>query len=266
MSYRQFDADHPIFATVGGRIRAVRMAKGLAGEVVAKKLNIVRPTLVHWETGRTVTIPADGIEAFAKLTGVSAAWLKAREGNPPKLDFSKVTTSRNNVASRNGNASTASSAPDALPAPTVTALDPSIDAVTSNASVIAEIKPRLSAHARELDTTPQASWSIPREVMTLGFNCDPVHGFIHRVTMDEPPMADGTPINRGDYILIDPTRDVINEAGVYYVADPNGVEAQRIVVTIEDGKTVAKSHRTGEPVEIANLRVLGRTMAVFHGL
>ena len=41
----QDDADELLLSTVGGRIRAVRMAKDLSGELFAEKLKIVRPTL-----------------------------------------------------------------------------------------------------------------------------------------------------------------------------------------------------------------------------
>jgi transcriptional regulator with XRE-family HTH domain len=252
MTYRQ--ADKQLFATVGSRIRAVRLARDLSGEDIAKKLKIARPTLVNWETGATVVVPDERIEAFAKLTQVSAKWLKDGKGEPPPLDFSKIPDKYRNppagrlVADR-------------------TALPPSnVIQLESNGAQVTEITPRASAHARGLDTAPQATWSIPREVLTLGFNCDPEQGFIKRVPADGPPLPDGTPVNRGDYVLIDSSRNVINEPGLYYVSDPSGKEVRRVIVSKEADKLVGILQLTNEPIDLAGLEVLGRATAVFHAI
>jgi len=132
------------------------------------------------------------------------------------------------------------------------------------AAHILEIKPRLSAHAKMLDIEPQATWSIPREVLTLDFNCDPDQALIKRSLIDGPPLPDGTPVCRGDYALIDATRNVINEPGLYYVADPEGKEVRRVVAVGAELAVTLQS--TGEAVNKEDLVVLGRVMAVFHSL
>lgn len=252
MSYRQGNAQ--LFATVGSRIRAVRLARDLTGEDCAKKLKVSRPTLVNWETGQTETIPSERIEAFAKLTHVSAKWLRDGEGEPPPLDFSKVPDKyRKPPAGR--------LVADQTPLPPSNVIQ-----LESHGAQVTEITPRASAHARALDTTPQATWSIPKEVLTLGFYCDPEQGFIKRVPADGPPLPDGTPVNRGDYVLIDSTRNVINEPGLYYVNDPSGKEVRRVIVSKEADKLVGTLQLTNQPIGLEGLEVLGRAMAVFHAI
>jgi transcriptional regulator with XRE-family HTH domain len=252
MSYRQGNAQ--LFATVGSRIRAVRLARDLSGEDIAKKLKIARPTLVNWETGATVNVPDERIDAFAKLTQVSAKWLRDGQGDPPPLDFSKVPEKYRK-------------APAGRLVADQTPLPPSnVIQLESHGAQVTEITPRASAHAKALDTAPQATWSIPREVLTLGFNCDPEQGFIKRVPSDGPPLADGTPVNRGDYVLIDSSRNVINEPGLYYVSDPTGKEVRRVVVTKDGEKLVGTLQLTNQSIDLEGLEVLGRAMAVFHAI
>jgi hypothetical protein len=129
-----------------------------------------------------------------------------------------------------------------------------------------EIKAAMSSHATGLDkAAPQAKWSIPREVLTLGFNCDPEQALIKRVRVAYT-MTDGTPVLRGDYVLIDASRNTINEPGIYYVADPR--EAKRIHVNADEatGELIARATGHTETIPINDLEVLGRVMAVFHSV
>ena len=235
--------------TLGGRLRAVRLAKGLTTDDVATALKISRPTFTTWELDKVQNVDEDKIKAFAKLTGVSAQWLKHATGAPPKglkldiHDRAFVGKSRETIA-----AMTPSLAPEGME--------------------VAEIKPAMKAHAKGLDTAPQAKWAIPREVLALGFNCEPDSAVIKRVRHGYT-IPDGTVVARGDYVLIDASRNTIDEPGLYYVADPAGLEAKRVFATIDGpgGELVVRLHGgSGEPVDASGLDVLGRGMAVFHAI
>jgi len=243
-----------MFETLGGRMRAVRLAKGLTTEQLAEKLKVSRPTVTQWETGTTEKIPDHRIEAFARVTGVSKQWLQHHTGTAPKLDFSNMPRKMKMNKKFLRSAKLTYGEADAPMSLAIEALD----------ARILEIKPRLSAHAKTLDTTAQALWAIPREVLSLDFNCDPDQALIKRSLIDGPPLPDGTPVCRGDYALIDATRNVINEPGLYYVADPEGKEVRRVIVVGAELAVTLQS--TGEAVNKEDLVVLGRVMAVFHAL
>jgi transcriptional regulator with XRE-family HTH domain len=242
--------DH--LATLGGRLRAVRLAKELSADEVAAHLKVKRPTYSLWELGKVDRVPEHRIDAFAELTGVSAQWLLHRTGKQPDLPMGNRSGRR-----RSRSNPPVGISPALAPAPAQPDLPP---------SNVVEITPKASAHARALDTAPQAKWSIPREVLTLGFNCDPEEGFIKRVPIDGPPLPDGTPVNRGDYVLIDSTRTEINEVGLYYVADPNGREVKRVLASQEEGELVVRFQGASEKLSVDELEVLGRAMAVFHAI
>lgn len=235
--------------TLGGRLRAVRLAKGLTGDEVAEKLGISRPTFTTWELDKVQTVDEAKIKRFAKLTGVAAQWLLHATGAAPKLnlgvhDRAFVGKSKDTIA-----AMTPVSAPEAP------------------LTEVAEIKPALKAHAKGLDTAPQATWAIPREVLALGFNCEPDQVVIKRARHSYT-MADGTMVARGDYVLIDASRNVIDEPGLYYVADPDGLEAKRAFATIDEpsGDLVVRMHGGPDPVNPGELEVLGRAMGLFRAI
>lgn len=255
MSYEPAKSD--ALATLGGRLRAVRLAKGLTGDEVAAHLKVGRPTFSLWELDRVERVPEHRIDAFAALTGVSAEWLLHRSGKEPDLPLRNPPERRKSRKDR-----TTRPAPMAAPQHEL----PPSNVVEITPPNVIEITPKASAHAKALDTAPQAKWSIPREVLTLGFNCDPEEGFIKRVPIDGPPLPDGTPVNRGDYVLIDATRTEINESGLYYVADPNGREVKRVVASYEGDELVVRFQGASEKLAVADLEVLGRAMAVFHAI
>lgn len=82
--------------------------------------------------------------------------------------------------------------------------------------------------------TPRAIWTIPHDVLQLGFNSNPGSLVIQRA--------------RGDYLLIDTSRNELDESGTYIV--------------VENGVT---SHlRYDEGSEPRDVMVLGRIMGVFR--
>jgi transcriptional regulator with XRE-family HTH domain len=74
-------------ATVGGRMRAVRLAKGMTAGAVAEKLDVSRPTISTWETNQVEKIDKNKLVDFSKLTDVSLKWLMAGVGKQPDLDL-----------------------------------------------------------------------------------------------------------------------------------------------------------------------------------
>lgn len=59
---------------------------------------------------------------------------------------------------------------------------------------------------------------------------------------------------------------MINEPGLYYVADPEGREARRVIASLVDGQLVTAFQLNNQPVDVGNSRVLGRAMAIFHAV
>ncbi|MCK1671058.1 helix-turn-helix domain-containing protein [Bradyrhizobium sp. 150] len=260
-------------ATIGGRLRAVRLARGLTTEVVADRLAISRPTFTTWETDRVKNIDVKKLAAFAKLTKVAVEWLKTGHGKAPKINLdipdrafvgmrrpdAKAGIKAGIKASTKASTKAMAVRPEPLPPSTIRPFD------ATGAMAVAEINPTLSAHAKQLDIRPKAQWAIPREVLSLGFNCEPDHAVIQR-TKHNYTLPDGTPVTHTDYFLLDASRNVIDEPGLYYVADPTGREAKRVLATDEDGKLVVRFHGEAEPMDVEGLDVLGRAMAVFHGI
>jgi transcriptional regulator with XRE-family HTH domain len=72
-------------ATIGGRMRAVRLARGMTASDVAEKLKVSRPTITTWETDKVEKIDQNKLVDFAELAGVSLKWLMAGTGRQPDL-------------------------------------------------------------------------------------------------------------------------------------------------------------------------------------
>lgn len=253
-----FEQPNPL-KTIGGRLRVVRMVRGMTADEIADALKVSRPTVTTWELDRVSEIDDHKIEAFAKLTKVAAQWL--RHGGktdleiPPRI-LQRAATGRGFSGMRSKEAM----APPQPPAP-----EPSNVAEVPAGAIISEIKPALTAHAKSLDIMPQAKWAIPREVLTLSFNCEPESAVITRTRLPFT-LPDGTQVSRLDYLLLDASRQTIDEPGLYYVADPQGKEAKRAVAQEVDGKLRVHFYGETDEIEPESLEVLGRAMAVFHGI
>lgn len=250
MSYELENSDR--LATVGGRLRAVRLARGMTTEQVAEMLDVSRATVSVWEGDKVKKYPHPKIVKFAKETAVSVEWIMHRVGEAPTVQQKLVEIT---------NPPPFPKLPETQPAAAPPAVAPLPAAPIASGKEIAEIKPN-QPNASGLDLTPQAQWSIPREVLTLGFNCDPDQAVIRRVLV-AVTFPDGTIAHRGDYILIDTVRNTINEAGLYYVADPDGREVKHVTVKEAEGALVVNGETQVTPEMFT---VLGRAMAVFRAL
>lgn len=259
-------------STVGGRIRAVRLAKGMTATQVAEKIEISRPTLSTWENGLVGNIDEDKLKRLAKLLHVSAEWLISAKGAAPELalnipDRAFVGTRSNSRLGRLESA--VQEAVDAVEQSKLNAaaLPPeNIRMLTGVDKSVPEIK----SAAPQFDDShhDDTRWTMPREVLRRTFYCDPDNVVIKqaRKGLDAP---DGTPIRRGDYLLIDKTRNAINEPGIYYVADPEGKEAHRAIATANETTgelTVVIDGRADVDKPTDGWLVMGRAMAVFHAL
>lgn len=228
--------------TMGGRIRAVRKAKKLRLGVAAQKIGLSRTSFTNWEAD-VVTNPDTGkLRRFSSLVDVSLDWLIDRKGDDP--EFLNVPSPPTKRAAKTA---------------------PQSDSASKSVSDIAEIAAPLSAHGRGIDLTPRHVWSIPTDVLELGFNCNVETTVVKRiVTRDGQDFG----LGRGDYVLIDVSRTRIDEPGIYLVADPDGHSARRVLVTIDNDELritiMADDTERSSPRDNGeNLQVLGRVMGVF---
>lgn len=233
----------PRLDSLGGRIRAVRLARGLNVNTAARAVGISRTSFTHWESNITREPRVENLLAFTKLTDVDLDWLLERRGDDPDLG-------RDNYRQ-----------------PMRASGDE--PAAHADAVAIPEVAPSLACHARQIDPTPRANWVIPSDVLEIGFHAVPEACVIKRI-VNRTGISDAANMARGDYILIDTSRTRIDEPGVYLVRDPKGHAARRALVTIESGKglqiTVLADDITQQDVCLASgdLIVLGRIMGIFH--
>lgn len=71
-------------STVGGRIQAARIAKGLTQDQLAKKIGVSKGAISQWEANTIANLKAPHLMRLADTLEVSARWLweyKDRQGN-----------------------------------------------------------------------------------------------------------------------------------------------------------------------------------------
>ena len=79
----------------GDRVRYLRKACGLSQEELAERLDLTRPSVTSWETGKTKP-RLDKLEQLASILGTSAYYLLNGE-EPPSPDFSYPSGARRPV-------------------------------------------------------------------------------------------------------------------------------------------------------------------------
>lgn len=181
---------------------------------------------------------------FVRVTKVSLDWLLERKGGDPDLAPPQTTRRRR---SRSADPAASDNAAGGLDLP------------------IPEIAPQLSAHASQIDMTPRALWVLPHQVLEIGFNSVPEASVIKRV-VTRGGMEFG--LARGDYMIIDTSRQRVDEAGMYIVADPAGLSAFRVLINEKDGKLSVAAvaddlQRSNPQLSVDNLPTLGRVMGIF---
>lgn len=205
--------------TVEGRISAVLSARRLTVSEAARQSDVSRTTLTCWANGSTRPT-RKRLGGLAKLTDVSLDWLLARSGPDPDI------VSPNRKGGRLGDGDSAE-------------------------LIIPEISGSMAAHAERLDLTPQAGWMIPTTVVQLGFNSEPGNLAVQRVVSTDKL------VERGDYLLIDHSRNKFDDAGAYIVTRDNDEAAFRIELEWTDG-TLTLRNMVME--DWRSLKVLGRVM------
>jgi transcriptional regulator with XRE-family HTH domain len=239
--------------TLGGRLKAARLAKGLGLSDAARRIGLSRTSLNQWESNSVKNPDLEKLLEFSKLTEVSLDWLAHREGKDP--DFTAMGSLTKppgrpvhlrEVTSRAGHAHTPEE-PIAV-------------------AGIPEISGALSVHATGLNMTPRAFWNMPAGVVELGFHATPGSVVIQRVlTRDGADFS----LKRGDYVIIDTSRNRIDEPGIYLLSDPEGKSARRALVTSEGNglkiTVIADDiNRHTEDVSSIDAVVLGRVMGIFQ--
>lgn len=238
--------DLPQLDTIGGRIKAVRMALKLRLGDTANKIGVSRTSLGQWEADAVKNPDVEKLAAFTSLTDVSLDWLIEGKGDDPEF-LAQARRSK----------------------PRVVTEESGIDARTRRAATqpqVPEVASSMAAHATAIDMTPRAFWSIPQEVLELGFNVEPSHAVVKRVVTRE---GGDFGLSRGDYVLVDISRTRIDEPGTYLLADPEGKSARRARVEERAGRLeiVVLSDdvvRDNPQAPEDNVVVLGRVMGIFR--
>jgi len=232
--------------TLGGRIRAVRKARRLKINNVATEIGLSRTSFSMWEGNHVANPDVGKLRRFSSLVDVSLDWLIDRKGKDP--DFLAVSPTQPKKPTKKAQPDQAADHPS--------------DSLVS----IPEIAPSLDAHAKAIDLTARHYWSLPIDVLELGFNCNASSTVVKRiVTRDGHQFG----LARGDYVLIDTSRTRIDEPGIYIVADPQGVSARRALVDLDKDDTLhitimADDTTRSSPQDSGdNPVVLGRVMGIF---
>ncbi len=181
-------------ATIGGRIRATRLARNLSATEVAKQIRIARPTLFNWETDATGYPAKDKLEAFSRLTNVPFEWLLTGVGDRPGVLSGVPDQPIHNEEPATVN-------------------DPQVP-------VLEVISMELTG-GQYLEIDNRWKWDLPRHVLAVGLNSHPGRTIVLRVVV--PYTADGMELRRGDYALIDLSRTEVDDVGIYMVNRDNKI-------------------------------------------
>lgn len=71
-------------STVGGRIQAARLARGLTQEQLAAVIGVTKSAVSQWESGRIDRLTADNLLKLAEAVEASARWIwqgKEKDGS-----------------------------------------------------------------------------------------------------------------------------------------------------------------------------------------
>lgn len=77
------DRSPPNLETLAGRIKALRVARGMKRYEVAEKVGVSRVCYHDWETGNVAEPKLGPIVAFAELVDIDMDWLIRRKGPDP---------------------------------------------------------------------------------------------------------------------------------------------------------------------------------------
>ncbi|NPU15647.1 helix-turn-helix transcriptional regulator [Bradyrhizobium sp. 83012] len=229
--------------TLGSRIRAVRTAKRLPLGDTANRIGVSRTSLHQWESDAVKNPDLRKLAAFTELADISLDWLLQGRGPPPAFLLSEALPKQQSIAPATENADSTSPAGD-------------------DVSKITEIAASMVTHARGFDLTPRATWTIPNDVLELGFNVEGQHALIKRLSRD----SSATDLERGNYVLIDTSRSAIDEPGLYILSDPTGSRARCARAEFSNGllEVTLDGMLGNDDAPSESSSVLGRIMGVFR--
>lgn len=235
--------DGDVLDTLGKRLRHARTTRGLKVGALASQLGISRTSLNQWESDAVRNPDSVKLGQFSRICDVNLDWLIKGEDEHELATSTRRTINKRREPSHDG----------------------SNDSMIKVGKVLPEVSSALTAHARDWDMTPRSHWSIPEQILELGFNAEPKSCIMKRVSTRE-----GTEfgLDRGDYLLIDTSRRLIDEPGIYIIADPHAMSARRALVTLDNTvlqiKVVADDNSKVYPRDTGeNPTVLGRVMGIF---
>lgn len=235
-----------VLDTLGKRLRHTRTTRGIKIGELAHQLGISRTSLNQWESGAVKNPDTIKLGEFSRICDCNLDWLIKGESDEEKQELATSARRPRTKRSRSGGTSDDENA-------------------LKIGSVVPEVASSLTAHAQAWDMTPRAHWSIPEQILELGFNAEPKSCIMERVsTRDGAEFG----LDRGDYVLIDTSRRLIDEPGIYILADPRALSAHRALVTAENTTlritVVADDDQKVYPRESAdNPTALGRVMGIF---
>lgn len=218
----------PGLETLGKRLRAVTKARKVTDGEAAKSAKVSRTTFSQWKNDAVKHPDLAGLGAFAAAHDVTLDWLVSGTGPAPVL----------------------AAMVDGVPVPKRprSKADPASNSGGSDLVQVPEISPSLAAHARGINRDPRAVWVLPRGVLELGFGCEPAGAVLQRMQTAFGPLA------KDAFVIIDTTRETVDEPGIYLLTDAEAPAARR--VSVDD------TLLSPEPGQ----KVLGRIMGVFTTL
>lgn len=220
----------PGLETLGKRIRAVTKARKVTDGDAAISAGVSRTTFSQWKNDAVKHPDPIGLGAFASASEVSLDWLVNGTGDVPLI---------------------LSGATGAMPPKrTRSRIDPASNSGHADMIQVPEISPSLAAHAKGINREPRATWVIPRGVLELGFRCEPAGAVLQRMQ-----TAFGA-LPKDAFVVIDTTREAVDEPGVYLITDGDDAPAARRVIIEEQTLLEPGSGQ----------KVLGRVMGVFTTL
>jgi transcriptional regulator with XRE-family HTH domain len=221
-----------VLNSLGERLTAVRVAKKMNLEQAARIVGTSKQSFSGWSTGRTKPKDVNQLYRFCEATETDLTWLVEGKGAPP----------------------------DFLDGGTFTHMVPVSELLDSRGKVdVPQISGHLAEHAKGLRADmPLAGWSIPVETILVSFHCVADHCVMMRVTQTDREFQ------RGDYLLLDTSRNRLNEPGTYLVSD--GETAFRAAVEFDASTGKLRTIRLDNGATIEAETAMGRVMAVMSAL
>jgi transcriptional regulator with XRE-family HTH domain len=228
---------------IGRRLRAVRKARGMVQEQVAKVVGKTRAAISQWELGE-VQADIKSLERAAASLRCGLNWLISGEGEPPE----GVTISTKKAKVKIGRPE--GKRPEPLPKP----LYP---------GVIEEAVAGIGAGDATADPAAALDWwRLPPHVFAE-FRCDAEACRLYRVLSDSMKPT----IHRGAWVLIDHGQRTPQDGQVFAIDNGFSIILKRLTLSTEKKKANKISLRSDsdrkEPVvvDLKEVKIIGRLIA-----